>query len=159
MPSFTETPLADRWFEDYVPGAGGTFGPAEVTEAEIVAFATRFDPHTMHVDPEVSRTGDFGGLIASGWHTTAVMMRLMVDHFLNEAASVASPGVDELRWHLPVRPGDLLRARFLVVSARASASRPDRGLVRTRIELLNQRDEVVMSQLMMNLIRRRPEAR
>lgn len=159
MPSFTETPLADRWFEDYVPGAGGTFGPAEVTEAEIVAFATRFDRHTMHVDPEASRTGDFGGLIASGWHTTAVMMRLMVDHFLNEAASVASPGVDELRWHLPVRPGDLLRARFLVVSARASASRPDRGLVRTRIELLNQRDEVVMSQLMMNLIRRRPEAR
>jgi acyl dehydratase len=146
--------LAGRTFDDYVPGLVETHGPLEVTEAEIVAFASSFDPHDMHVDPEAARRGEFGGLIASGWHTTAMMMRLMVGGFLNQRASVASPGVDELRWLLPVRPGDQLRARFTVLSSRVSVSKPDRGLVRTRIELLNQRDEVVMSQVMMNLILR-----
>ena len=147
-------PLADRTLDAYVPGLVETHGPLEVTESEIVAFASSFDPHDMHVDLEAASRGQFGGLIASGWHTTALMMRLMVGGFLNQRASVASPGVDELRWLLPVRPGDLLRARFTVLSSRVSASKPDRGLVRTRIEVLNQRDEVVMSQVMMNLILR-----
>jgi acyl dehydratase len=146
--------LADRTFDDYVPGLVETHGPLEVTESDIVAFASSFDPHDMHVDPEAARRSPFGGLIASGWHTTALMMRLMVGGFLNQRASVASPGVDELRWLLPVRPGDLLRAQFTVLSSRISASKPDRGLVRTRIEVLNQRDEVVMSQVMMNLVLR-----
>jgi len=147
-------PLEDRTFDDYAPGLVETHGPLEVTESDIVAFASSFDPHDMHVDPEAASRGQFGGLIASGWHTTALMMRLMVGGFLNQRASVASPGVDELRWLLPVRPGDSLRARFTVLSSRVSASKPDRGLVRTRIEVLNQRDEVVMSQVMMNLILR-----
>ena len=155
MPSFDETPLIDRHFDDYRPGAGGTYGPVEVTASSIVGFAADFDPHTMHLDPVGAADGPFGGLIASGWHTTAMMMRLMVDNFLNERTSLASPGVDELRWHRPVRPGDQLRARFTVLEARPSRSKPDRGIVRTRIEMLNQHDEVVMSQIMMNLIERR----
>jgi acyl dehydratase len=147
-------PLEDRTFDDYAPGLVETHGPLEVSESDIVAFASSFDPHDVHVDPEAASRGQFGGLIASGWHTTALMMRLMVGGFLNQRASVASPGVDELRWLLPVRPGDSLRARFTVLSSRVSASKPDRGLVRTRIEVLNQRDEVVMSQVMTNLVLR-----
>jgi acyl dehydratase len=154
MTGTSSVPLSERTFDDYVPGLVETHGPLEVTESEVVAFASSFDPHDMHVDPEAARRGEFGGLIASGWHTTAMMMRLMVGGFLNQRASVASPGVDELRWLLPVRPGDSLRARFTVLSARVSRSKPDRGLVRTRIELLNQHDDVVMSQVMMNLVLR-----
>ena len=153
-----DLPLADRYFDDYLPGVGGIFGPVEVTEEQIVSFATEFDPHTMHTDPEAARSGDFGGVIASGWHTTAIMMRMLVDNFLNERASVASPGVDELRWRRPVRPGDLLRGRFVVLSARPSSSRPDRGLVRIGIELLDQHDAAVMSQTMLVLLRRRPRS-
>ena len=155
MNAFT-LPLADRYFDDYTPGTGGIYGPVEVTEAQIIAFATAFDPHAMHTDPEAARSGEFDCLIASGWHTTAMMMRLLVDNFLNERASVASPGVDDLRWHRPVRPGDLLRGRFVVLSARPSVSRPDRGLVRIGIELIDQHDAVAMSQTMLVLLRRRP---
>ncbi|MBT2502117.1 MaoC family dehydratase [Curtobacterium sp. ISL-83] len=156
-PEFT-VPLADRHFEDYVPGTVSTYGPITVTEAEIVAFARAFDPQQMHTDPAASVDGPFGGLIASGWHTTAIMMRLMADNYLNQWTSLASPGVDELRWHLPVRPGDALSARFTVLDARPSRTKPDRGLVRTRIELLRQDGAVVMSQMMMNLIRSRSTA-
>jgi acyl dehydratase len=152
--SFT-VPLADRYFEDYQPGIVVESGAVPVSEESIVAFAAAFDPHQMHVDPVAALAGPFGGLIASGWHTTAVMMRIMVDTYLNERTSLGSPGVDELRWRLPVRSGDILSARFTVLSARVSASKPDRGLVHTRIELHNQAGELVMSQVMMNLIRRR----
>ena len=152
--SFT-VPLADRHFEDYRPGIVSESGQVPVSEESIVAFAAAFDPHQMHVDPVAALAGPFGGLIASGWHTTAVMMRIMVDTYLNERTSLGSPGVDELRWHLPVRAGDILSARFTVLSARVSASKPDRGLVHTRIEVCNQTGELVMSQVMMNLIRRR----
>ena len=152
--SFT-VPLADRHFEDYRPGIVVESGHVPVSEESIVAFAADFDPHQMHLDPVAALAGPFGGLIASGWHTTAVMMRIMVDTYLNERTSLGSPGVDELRWRLPVRSGDILSARFTVLSARVSASKPDRGLVHTRIELHNQAGELVMSQVMMNLIRRR----
>ena len=152
--SFT-VPLADRHFEDYRPGIVVESGHVPVSEESIVAFAAAFDPHLMHVDPVAALAGPFGGLIASGWHTTALMMRIMVDTYLNERTSLGSPGVDELRWRLPVRSGDILSARFTVLSARVSASKPDRGLVHTRIELHNQAGELVMSQVMMNLIRRR----
>jgi acyl dehydratase len=148
--SFTVA-LVDRYFEDYV----AEYGAEPVSEASIVAFAAAFDPHRMHVDPVAALTGPFGGLIASGWHTTAVMMRIMVANYLNERTSLGSPGVDELRWRLPVRSGDILSARFTVLSARPSASKPDRGLVHTRIEVHNQTGDLVMSQVMMNLIRRR----
>ncbi|WP_120338910.1 MaoC family dehydratase [Cryobacterium soli] len=155
MDDFLAVPLADRYFEDYQPGVVVEYGAVEVSEASIVAFAAAFDPHLMHVDPVAALAGPFGGLIASGWHTTAVMMRIMVDNYLNERTSLGSPGVDDLRWLRPVRAGDILSARFTVLSARASASKPDRGLVRTRIEVNNQAGEPVMSQVMMNLILRR----
>jgi acyl dehydratase len=148
--------LTDRYFEDYLPGLVAEYGAELVTEESIVAFAAAFDPHQMHVDPVAALAGPFGGLIASGWHTTAVMMRIMVGNYLNERTSLGSPGVDELRWRLPVRAGDVLSARFTVLSARVSASKPDRGLVHTRIEVSNQAGKLVMSQVMMNLILRRP---
>jgi acyl dehydratase len=106
----------------------------------------------MHVDSEAARRGRFGGLIASGWHTGAMMMRLLADNFLPKAASLASPGIDELRWLHPVRPGDLLRIRVTVLEATPSRSKPDRGMVRTLIEVLNQDGNVVMSLKPMNII-------
>jgi acyl dehydratase len=151
-------PPADRFFEDYEVGLVAEYGSYEVTEAEVVRFAVAFDPHVMHTDAAGASNGPFGGLIASGWHTTAMMMRIMVDNFLSERNSLGSPGVEDLSWHKPVRPGDTLSARFSVVAARASASKPDRGLTHTRIELMNQTGEIVMSQVMLNFIRRREVA-
>ncbi|MBX0299203.1 MaoC family dehydratase [Cryobacterium sp. 1639] len=156
MDDIFSVPLADRYLEDYRVGLVAEYGAVPVSEESIVAFAAAFDPHLMHVDPVAALVGPFGGLIASGWHTTAVMMRIMVDNYLNERTSLGSPGVNDLRWHRPVRAGDILSARFTVLSARVSASKPDRGLVHTRIEVSNQAGELVMSQVMMNLILRRP---
>ncbi|MFL9826098.1 MaoC family dehydratase [Rhodoplanes sp. SY1] len=146
-------PVADRHFEDYAPGRTEEHGSVTVTEDEIVAFARRFDPQTMHTDPAAAARGAFGGLIASGWHTAALTMRMIADGWLTATASLASPGVDELRWIKPVRPGDTLRIRVTTVSAERSRSKPDRGLVRSFVEVLNQRDEVVMSMIGMVLIR------
>ena len=141
-----------RYFEDYVPGAVSEHGEIRVSEADIIEFARRFDPQDMHVDPEAATRGRFGGLIASGWHTAAMMMRLLADNFLPKEASLASPGIDELRWLHPVRPGDVLRIRVTVLEATRSRSKPDRGLVRTFIEVLNQNSEIVMSLKAMNII-------
>ena len=150
------TPIGDRWFEDYIAGATHEFGPISVDEAEIVAFAEKFDPQTMHVDPVRAAQGAFGGLIASGWHTAGLMMRLVVDNYLSSVASIASPGIDELRWIAPVRPGDELRIRISIVETRLSRSKPDRGLVTSQIEAVNQRDETVCSFRAMNLLFVRP---
>jgi acyl dehydratase len=147
--------VTDRYFEDYVTGAVYEYGYASVTQAEIIAFAERFDPQPIHVDVQFANNGPFGGLIASGWHTAAIAMRMIVDHYVSRVASLASPGVDELRWPTPVRPGDSLRLRTTIVETRRSRSKPDRGLVRTRAELLNQHDQTVLSLLAMNLIRLR----
>lgn len=155
MNNYFVTPLTDRFFEDYPVGLVAEYGTIQVSAADIIAFATAFDPHQMHTNEAAALAGPFGGLIASGWHTTALMMRLMVDNFLNERTSLGSPGVDELRFRLPVRAGDALHARFTVVAARASVSKPDRALLHTRIELFNQSDELVMSQIMLNLVQRR----
>ena len=150
-------PIADRYFEDYVPGAVFEYGEVPVTEAEIVEFARRFDPQYIHVDREGAGQGPFGGLIASGWHTAAMMMRLIVDNFLPTSASLGSPGIDELRWLRPVRPGDVLSVRLSILEATRSRSRPDRGVVRTLCEVLNQDREVVLSMKGMNIIAcRRP---
>ena len=151
-------PVEDRYFEDYVPGEVVEYGQILVTAAEIVEFARRFDPQDMHVDPEAAAHGRFGGLIASGWHTAAMMMRLFADNFLSKVASLASPGIDELRWLQPVRPGDVLRIRVTVLETTPSRSRPDRGMVRTLVEVLNQKDEAVMSLKPMNIIRRRAQS-
>ncbi len=149
-------PIADRWFEDFAAGEVCEFGEIAVTEAEIIDFARRFDPQPLHVDPEAAARGAFAGLIASGWHTAGLMMRLFVDHFLPGNASLASPGIDELRWTRPVRPGDVLRLRVTVLEATRSRSRPDRGMLRSHVEVLNQHGEVVMSLKPMNLLRCRP---
>ena len=149
----SNVPVADRHFEDFVPGAVAEFGPIEIDEAEVIAFARQFDPQPIHTDPVGARAGPFGGLIASGWHTVSLVMRVLVDNYLARGASLASPGVDELRWLQPVRPGDALRVRATVVAARRSQSKPDRGLVRTKIEVLNQDERIVMSLTAMNLFR------
>jgi len=151
-------PIDDRYFEDYLPGAVYEYGYATVTEADILDFARAFDPQPIHTDLEFAARGPFGGLIASGWHTAGVMMRMLVDHYLSRVASLASPGLDELRWPAPVRPGDSLRLRATVVEARRSRSKPDRGLVRTQSELINQNDEVVLRVTAMNIIRARERA-
>ncbi|HEY8045744.1 MAG TPA: MaoC family dehydratase [Streptosporangiaceae bacterium] len=148
-------PREDRYFEDYVPGAVYEYGYLSVTETEILEFARRFDPQPIHTDPEYAASGPFGGLIASGWHTSSLMMRLFADHYLSRVASLASPGIDELRWPAPVRPGDQLRLRTTIVAARPSRSKPDRGLVRTRGELINSDDRVVLDLTAMNLLGRR----
>jgi len=145
-------PIDDRYLEDYVPGAVYEYGYATVTEAEILDFARKFDPQPMHVDLEFAAHGPFRGLIASGWHTAGIMMRMFVDHYLSRVASLASPGLDELRWPAPVRPGDSLRLRATVVETRRSRSKPDRGLVRTQSELINQNDETVLRVTAVNII-------
>ena len=145
-------PGEDRYFEDYVPGAVFEYGEIPVTKDEIVEFARRFDPQYIHVDPERALQGPFGGLIASGWHTAAMMMRLIVDNFLPKSASLGSPGIDELRWLRPVRPGDVLSVRLSILEAARSRSKPDRGVVRTLCEVLNQNREVVMSLKGMNIM-------
>ena len=123
-----------------------------MSEDEIVQFARRYDPQDFHTDPELARTGPYGGLIASGWHTASMMMRLIVDHYLPGAASLGSPGVDELRWLRPVRPGDRLRVRITVVDARRSESKPDRGILTSRLEVVNQADEIVMGMSSVNFV-------
>jgi acyl dehydratase len=150
-----DVPLQERYFEDYRPGITCTFGNTLVTEESILRFAREFDPQTMHVDPAAAADGPFHGLIASGWHTAAIVMRITVDNFLNSAVSLASPGMNELRWLKPVRPGDSLAVRFTILDARRSQTKPDRGLVRTGIEVLNQDDEVVMTMTALNLVRSR----
>lgn len=141
-----------RFFEDYAPGRVFEFGASRVDETELVEFARRYDPQPFHVDAERAARSPFGGLIASGWHTGSLMMRMLVDCYLAPETSLGSPGLDELRWPAPVRPGDTLSLRVTVVEARRSASKPDRGLVRSTIEVLNQRHEVVMSVRAVNFV-------
>ncbi|MFI5690226.1 MaoC family dehydratase [Kribbella sp. NPDC051586] len=145
------------YFEDYVPGAPVEH-PATITvdQADVIEFAEQFDPQYFHVDPDAAADGPYKGLIASGWHTAGLMMRLYADQYLSKVASLGGPGVDELRWHAPVRPGDVLRLRTEVLEARVSKSKPDRGLVRTRTELLNQDAVVVFSCEVLNFLAVRP---
>lgn len=147
-----------RYFEDYVPGAVFTAGAIAVTACEIMEFARRYDPQPMHTDPEAASHGGFDGLIASGWHTGAMMMRLFAENFLSPVSSLASPGLDELRWHLPVRPGDVLSLRVTILEARPSRKNLEQGVVRSHVEVLNQTGAVVMSLKPVSLMRRRPAA-
>lgn len=146
-------PPDQRYFEDYLTGSVFEFGQISLTAEEIIDFARRFDPQYIHTDPEAAARGPFGGLIASGWHTAGVMMRLFADHFLSHVASIASPGIDELRWLLPVRPGDSLSIRVTVLETKRSRSKPDRGAVHSFVEVLNQRKEVVMTVKAANIIK------
>jgi len=146
-------PPDQRFFEDYIAGATHEFGSIAVDQAEVIDFARRYDPQPFHTDPEAARKSAFGGLIASGWHTASLMMRVIVDHYLSPASSLGSPGVDELRWLRPVRPGDTLAVRVTILETNRSRSKPDRGVVRSSIEVLNQHGEVVMSVKALNLVR------
>ena len=148
--------MTERWFEDYPAGAVFTAGEIRVGTAEIVEFARKYDPQAMHTDPAAAAAGPFGGLIASGWQTGALMMRMFADNFLSPASSIASPGLDELRWLKPVRPGDVLSLRVTILEARPSRSKPDQGVLRSLVEVLNQHGETVMSLKPISLIRRRP---
>lgn len=146
-------PIENRYFEDYITGSVHEFGPIMVEEKEIIAFAKRFDPQVLHTDPDAAKDTVFGGLIASGWHTAVLMMRLFVDHYLSHVASLGSPGVDELRWLKPVRPGDEISICVTVLETKRSRSKPDQGIVHSFIEVTNQHREVVMNLKAMNLLR------
>jgi acyl dehydratase len=136
----------ERYLEDYLEGQAIEFGRADVTAAGIIAFAEQFDPQAFHLSEAAGAATPYGGLIASGWQTAGLTMRMMVDHIVSRHG-LGSPGIDELRWLQPVRPGDILRVRVTVVSARRSSSKPDRGIVRQQVETLNQHDQVVLSWL------------
>jgi acyl dehydratase len=152
--TFTTSP-DNRYFEDYVTGAVHEFGCITLEEQEILDFGKRFVPLSYHTDPELAKKSIYGRLIASGWHTAALMMRLYTDHYLSKVANLGSPGGDELRWDKPVFPGDDLSIRVTVLETRRSESKPDRGIVRSFIEVLNQKREVVMSVKMVNFVRSR----
>jgi acyl dehydratase len=136
--------MPDLYFEDFAPGQMYELGSRTVSEEEILAFARQWDPQPFHVDPEAAKDSVFGGLIASGWHTGSIWMRGYVDTMLGPA-SQGSPGIEELRWLAPVRPGDTLSSRLTVLEATPSERNPARGTVRIRGEVENQDGVVVMS--------------
>jgi acyl dehydratase len=133
------------FWEDFTPGDTAPIGEKTMDQAEMLAFAKAYDPQPFHIDEQAARQSMYGGLIASGWHTVALVMRMTVDSYLNASASLGSPGVDNVRWLKPVRPGDTIRATRTVLETRPSGSRPDMGLVKTRWEVFNQSNELVMS--------------
>ena len=148
-------PVSIIHWEDFIAGSVAEYGPRRVTREEIIAFAAEFDPQPMHMDEDFARTTMLGGLAASGWHTCAIGMRLIVDGFMGNSASIGSPGIDEVRWLKPVRPDDELTLRRTVLETRPLKSRPEWGLVRFRFELVNQNGEVVLIQENVNLFGRR----
>ena len=133
------------YWEDFKVGDNSPIGQKLVDKDELVAFAKAYDPQPFHIDEEAAKASIFGGLIASGWHTCSMVMRMMVDSYLGDSASLGSPGLDNVRWLKPVRPGDTIRATRTVLETRASKSRPDMGVVKTRWEVFNQDDELVLT--------------
>ncbi|MFL5183446.1 MAG: MaoC family dehydratase [Microvirga sp.] len=142
-------------FEDFRPGAADIPGSIAVTKDEIVAFAREFDAQPFHTDEDAAKRSFAGGLIASGWQSCGFLMRLIADGFINESSSMGAPGIEELKWLKPVRPGDTLRARRTVLETKASRSRPEMGLVRFYYELLNQNGDVMLSQRNWSMLGRR----
>jgi acyl dehydratase len=147
-----------RYLEDFQAGDVTEFGPVDVTEQEIVEFASRYDPQPFHVDPAAARKTMYGGLIASGWHTTALFMGMFVRAVLHDSATLGSPGVEEIRWLAPVRPGDRLHARSTILDVRDSSTDPRRGTVFTLNEVLNEDDVVVMTLKARGFFAKRPPA-
>ncbi len=145
-----------RYFEDFKVGESFELGSTTITDAEIIAFARQYDPQSFHLDPEAAKQSIFGGLIASGWQTASLFMRMLVDSIISKSHGMGSSGLEELRWPAPVRPGDTLNARMLVLETRPSRSRPEMGIVRWRGEGLNQWGELVMSLVAITFFRRRP---
>jgi acyl dehydratase len=145
------------YFEDFPVGEVVVFGDKLMSAEEIVAFARDWDPQAFHLDAEAARNSQIGELIASGWHSGATLMRMMCDAYLLDSASEGSPGMDEMRWLKPVKPGDRLKARRTTLSARVSGSRPTIGIIAFQFELMNQLDEPVLFMKATSFLRRRPE--
>ena len=150
--------MAHRYLEDFPAGSSAELGSIQVTADEIMAFAKRYDPQPFHTDPEAAKRWPYGGLIASGWHTAAMMMRVVVDEFIDPETSLGSPGLGPIHWKLPVRPGDVLRVRARITGNRRSQSKPDRGIMKTAIEAVNQDGRTVMRATATNFLRVRPDA-
>ncbi|WP_428420906.1 MaoC family dehydratase [Methylibium sp.] len=146
------------FWEDFAVGSTREFGGHTLTRDEIVRFASEFDPQPFHLDEEAGKRSLFGGLAASGWHSCALVMRMMCDAYLLDSSSLGSPGLEQLKWLKPVLVGDTLRVRMTVLEARPMASKPHIGLVRTRWEALNQRDDAVLVMEGWNMFRRREGA-
>ena len=145
-------------FEDFPPGHFGTFGPRHVTREEILAFAAEFDPQPMHLDEEAASKSMLRGLSGSGWHLGSLMMRMLFDGFIGRTASLGSPGVDELRWLSPLRPGDDLTLDVEVKDARVSRSRPDLGIVTFRTQVRNAAGQVLLEATSPIMVKRRNAA-
>lgn len=143
------------WFEDFPVGRVFEGPGPTVTEAQIIEFASKYDPQSFHVDPAAAKESIYGGLISSGWLTASLTMRMIFDAYLKDSAGMGSPGIDNLRWHRPVRPGDTLRMKMTVQESRPSTSKPDRGIVVNLWEVFNQRDELVMAMTGMSMVKRR----
>jgi len=150
--------LPKYYFEDFVPDSVEEFGPRAVTREEIVDFAAQFDPQPMHLDDEAARATMLGGLAASGWHTCGILMRMICDGFLLDSASLGAPGVDEVRWLKPVRPGDSLTFRRKVLEKRVSNSRPSMGFVKFAFSLINQHGDTMITMVVPVMIGRRDTA-
>jgi len=146
---------ATIYWEDLPPGKVIDLGTRVVPREEILEFGRRYDPQPFHTDEEAARQSIYGGLIASGWHTCAIMMRMLYDGLLRHSASMGSPGMDNLRWLKPVRPGDTLRGRMTILESRPLNSKPDIGMIKARWEVFNQHDELVMTVEGMGMYRRR----
>jgi acyl dehydratase len=150
--------MSKLFFEDFSVGASGECGQRIVTREEIVAFAREFDPQPFHLDEAAAKGTFVGELIASGWHTCALMMRIMFDGVIHNSSSMGAPGVDEVKWLKPVRPGDVLTAHWSVLETRLSRSRPRMGLARMRVVLVNQRGERACEELFSMMAERRDGA-
>ena len=149
--------MPTRYFEDFRVGDVIDLGSTSASAEEIITFAKQYDPQPFHIDPEEAKHSAFGTLVASGWHSSALFMRLLVDNLLNETISMGSPGVDEVRWRKPVHPDEKLHARFTVLECTTSKSRPNMGIVRSSCELTNPEGEVVMSLKGLHFFGRRPD--
>lgn len=146
--------MTTRYFEDFEIGEADEYGSHTMTKEELVTFAERYDPQPFHVDEDAAVESPFGGLIASGWHTAVVCQRMLVES-LTETASMGGRGVDELRWHRPVRPGDTLTIATEILDKRPSESAPDRGYVDVRVTGQNQNDDPVISWILLGMFERR----
>ena len=145
-----------RYLEDFTPGETIDLGSRVVERDEILEFARKYDPQPFHVDEEAAKASIYGGLIASGWHSIAVFMRMLVDAVVSNSASMGSPGIDEIRFLKPVRPGDTLSAKMVVLDVVPSRSKADRGHVRSSYEVFNQRGDKIMTMIGLGIYGRRP---
>jgi acyl dehydratase len=150
--------MPSLYLDDFTPGRTFVSRPRPVTREEIIAFAAEFDPQPFHLDEEAARKSLLGGLAASGWHTASLMMRLIADTFILETAGMGAPGIDEMKWLKPLRPGDTVTLTGTVLEARRSTSKPDRGLARFRFVLENQHGEAVAEHTNLIMIAVRPAA-